>query len=215
VTSRTALVTMPIMLVVFVLLHLRWRIAVAALGVMALLATGIWFASPHLRTTVGKTFIDYRETMIQNNESGMGSRLIYWGKSLKFFAEAPVIGHGTGSTRGLFEKDGAGKLGAVGMVVSNPHNQTLNVAVQWGTLGVILLYAMWIAHLMLFRGAGLVSWIGLLVVIQNMLTSVLNSHLFDFNEGWIYVLGVGIAGGMILAQRASPRAAAPAGSASG
>jgi O-antigen ligase len=214
VTSRTALVTMPIMLVIFLLLHLRWQMAVAALGVLVLLATGIWFASPHLRTTVGKTFIDYRETMIQNNESGMGSRLIYWGKSLRFFADAPVIGHGTGSVRGLFEKDGAGKLGAVGMVVSNPHNQTLNVAVQWGAVGVILLYAMWITHLMLFRGEGLVSWIGLLVVIQNMLTSVLNSHLFDFNEGWIYVLGVGIAGGMTLARRASLPVAAPARAAS-
>ena len=58
------------------------------------------------------------------------------------------------------------------------------------------------------------NWIGLLVVIQNMLTSLLNSHLFDFNEGWIYVLGAGVAGGMTLAQRVSPRAPAPAGSAS-
>ncbi|HLZ02224.1 MAG TPA: O-antigen ligase family protein [Bradyrhizobium sp.] len=214
VTSRTALVTMPIMLVIFLLLHLRWRVAVAALCGMVLLATGAWYGSPHLRTTVGKFFIDYRETMVQNNESGMGSRLIYWGKSLKFFADAPVIGHGTGSTRGLFEKAAAGQIGAEAMVVSNPHNQTLNVAVQWGTVGVILLYALWIAHLLLFRREGLVSWIGLLVVIQNMLTSVLNSHLFDFNEGWIYVLGVGIAGGMTLARRVSPPARQASGSAS-
>jgi O-antigen ligase len=51
------------------------------------------------------------------------------------------------------------------------------------------------------------------VVIQNVLTSVLNSHLFDFTEGWIYVLGVGIAGGMALA-KLSPQAAAPARAAS-
>ena len=30
-------------------------------------------------------------------------------------------------------------------VVSNPHNQTLNVAVQWGAIGVVVLYAMWLA----------------------------------------------------------------------
>ena len=178
------------------------------------LAAVAWFGSPHLRTTVGKFFIDYRETMIQNNESGMGSRLIYWGKALKFFADAPVIGHGTGSTRGLFEKAATGEIGAKAVVVSDPHNQTLSVAVQWGAAGVILLYAMWIAHLLLFRGEGLASWIGFLVVIQNVLTSVLNSHLFDFTEGWIYVLGVGVAGGMVLAERLNPRAAAPAGSAS-
>jgi O-antigen ligase len=73
---------------------------------------------------------------------------------------------------------------------------------------------MWLAHLALFRGEGLINWIGLLVVIQNMLTSLLNSHLFDFNEGWIYVLGVGIAGGMTLAMRTSSQAPAPVGSAS-
>jgi len=50
----------------------------------------------------------------------------------------------------------------------------------------------------LFRGEGLPSWIGLLVVIQNMLTSLFNSHLFDFAEGWMYVLGVGVAAGLTL-----------------
>ena len=38
-------------------------------------------------------------------------------------------------------------------------------------------------------GDGLVTWIGLLVVVQNFLTSLFNSHLFDFHEGWMYVLG--------------------------
>ena len=205
VTSRTALVTMPIMLFIFLLLHLRWQVAVAAIVAAGLLVVATWYTSPHLRETVDKFRNDYYYTTVQNNESGMGSRLIYWGKSLRFFADAPLIGHGTGSTRGLFERAAVGEIGAKAMVVSDPHNQTLNVAVQWGAIGVILLYAMWLVHLALFRGEGFVSWIGLLVVIQNMLTSLLNSHLFDFNEGWIYVLGVGIAGGMTLAQRAKAR----------
>lgn len=214
VISRTALVTMPVMLVLFALLHLRPRVAFSVLCAGAVLAAAAWYGSPHLRTTVGKFFIDYRETAVQNNESGMGSRLIYWGKSLKFCAADPIIGHGTGSIRGLFEKAAAGEIGAEATVVSDPHNQTLNVAVQWGAVGVIVLYAMWLAHLLLFRGEGLVNWIGLLVVIQNMLTSTLNSHLFDFSEGWIYVLGVGIAGGMTLASRISLRGSRSAGSVS-
>jgi O-antigen ligase len=37
-----------------------------------------------------------------------------------------------------------------------------------------------------------------LVVVQNIFTWLLNSHLFDFSEGWLYVLGVGIAAGMTL-----------------
>jgi hypothetical protein len=70
--------------------------------------------------------------------------------------------------------------------------------VQWGFVGVIVLYAMWLSHLLLFAGGAPVEWIGLAVVTQNFVSSLLNSHLFDFHEGWIYVLGVGIAGGMAL-----------------
>ena len=201
VVSRTALVTMPIMLAVFALLHLRLRTAIAALCAAALLAALVWNVSPSLRATVSKFFADYQQTTILNNVSGMGSRMLYWQRSLQFFEEAPVIGHGTGSTRGLFEQAAIGQTGARGEIVTNPHNQTLNVAVQWGVIGVILLYATWAVHLLLFRGDGLANWIGLLVVVQNISTSLFNSHLFDFHEGWMYVLGVGVAGGMVLGER--------------
>ena len=198
VVSRTALVTLPIMLAAFALLHLRLRAAIVALCAAALLAAVVWNVSPQLRATVSKFFTDYGYTAVQENVTGMGSRLIFWQKSLGFFAEAPVIGHGTGSTRGLFEKAAIGKLRVYAEVTSNPHNQTLNVAVQWGVIGIVLLYAMWLSHLLLFRGDGLAAWIGLLVVVQNFSTSLFNSHLFDFQEGWMYVLGVGVAGGMVL-----------------
>src|SRR6202171_59314 len=202
VISRTALVTIPIMLAVFALLHLRLRTTVVASCAAALLAAGVWNASPDLRTTTLKFFADYQQTTIQNNPSGMGSRLEFWQKSLRFFAEAPVIGHGTGSTRGRFTQRATGpKVLVGGQVVSNPHNQTLNVAIQWGVLGVAVLYAMWWFHLRLFRGDDFAAWIGLLVVVQNIFTSLFNSHLFDFHEGWMYVLGVGVAGGMTLRAR--------------
>jgi O-antigen ligase len=201
VVSRTTLVTLPIILAVFALLHLRWRVAAGVLCAAALLAVALWYVSPHLRTTVGKFFADYELTTFQDQRTGMGSRLEYWRKSLGFIAEAPLIGHGTGSTRALFERAAIGQTGVRAEIVGDPHNQTLNVAVQWGALGVVVLYAMWLAHLLLFRGEGLACWIGLLVVVQNVLSSVFNSHLFDFSEGWLYVLGVGIAGGMTLGER--------------
>ena len=40
-----------------------------------------------------------------------------------------------------------------------------------------------------------------MVVTQNIVTSLFNSHLFDFTAGWTYVFGVGVAGGMVLRQR--------------
>jgi O-antigen ligase len=199
--SRTALVTMPIMLLVFALLHLKWRNVVILLCTMMVLAGVSWAASPHLRARTATFLTDYQRYKESNIPTSMGLRLEFWQKSLRFFTEAPIIGHGTGSTRGLFEHAAAGQIGAAAEVIGNPHNQTLNIAVQWGLIGIVVLYAMWWFHLLMFRGEGLVTWIGLLVVVQNFLTSLFNSHLFDFHEGWMYVLGVGIAGGMTIGTR--------------
>jgi O-antigen ligase len=198
IVSRTALVTMPIMVAVFGLVHLKWRTSLMILGAVAVVGVVAWVASPQLETTVATFSSDYRQYKETGRATSIGQRLEFWQKSLRFVAEAPLFGHGTGSTRGLFEKAAEGQTGAAAEVIGNPHNQTLNVAVQWGALGVAVLYAMWLRHLLLFRGEGLVNWIGLLVVVQNIFTSLFNSHVFDFHEGWMYVLGVGIAGGMVL-----------------
>jgi O-antigen ligase len=200
VVSRTALVTVPIMFAVFAFLHLKWRsiaIISAAVLVGAVLA---WQASPQLRNTANRFGDEYKRYAEKGEPTSAGLRLEFWRKSLSFFAEAPIVGHGTGSTRGLFERVATprGQYQASAEVIGNPHNQTLNVAVQWGVIGIAVLYAIWILHLLLFRGDGLANWVGLLVVVQNVFTSLFNSHLFDFHEGWMYVIGVGVAGGMVL-----------------
>ncbi|UPJ52021.1 O-antigen ligase family protein [Bradyrhizobium sp. 200] len=215
VVSRTALVTLPVMLVAFAMAHLKWRTNVMLFAAAVLLGALAWTVSPRLQATTDRFVRDYRIYKELNEPTSIGLRLEFWEKSLRFFAEAPIIGHGTGSTRGLFEAAATGPAAlAQGHVIGNPHNQTLNVAVQWGTIGVVFLYAMWFSHFALFRGGdGLAAWIGLMVVLQNVFSSLFNSHLFDFHEGWMYVLGVGVAGGMVLRARSeateSSRAARP------
>ena len=210
IVSRTALVTMPIMLAVFGLMHLNRRTNLLILCAAVIVAAIAWAASPQLQRTVTTFARDYQLYREQGTSTSIGERLEFWRKSLGFFADAPIIGHGTGATHHLFEQAAIGPTAlASARVVSNPHNQTLNAAVQWGVIGIAVLYAMWLLHLLLFRGADLSSWIGLLVVVQNIFTSLFNSHLFDFHEGWMYVLGVGVAGGMVLKARQSdsrPRA---------
>ena len=78
----------------------------------------------------------------------------------------------------------------------------LAVGIQIGLVGIAALLAMWIAHLALFRYSSFAAWVGLVVVIQNIIGSLFNSHLFDFTHGWTYVVGVGIAGGTVLKETA-------------
>ena len=111
-----------------------------------------------------------------------------------------MIGHGTGSIRDTFKKTATG-TGTSAVVSVNPHNQTFAVAIQLGLVGALLLFAMWIAHFSLFFcGGGIASWLGLLLVAQNVIGSLANSHLFDFTHGWVYCIGVGVCGGIATRQ---------------
>lgn len=196
-TSRTAFVYFPILLILFAAKYLSRRRAIYFLMFAAVVEFAVLFTSPYMRDRVGRTVQDYKVDRDTNAATSNGLRLAYWRVSIRSISEAPVFGHGTGSTQQLFSREAEGKSGEWSNIIRNPHNQTLYVAIQWGVLGCLILYAMWYFHLQLFRGSVLLpSWIGLVIVVQNFISSLLNSHLFDFHEGWIYVLGVGVAGGI-------------------
>lgn len=196
-SSRTVFVCIPVLTVIFAAKHFSTRGFLLLMAAVIAASAIAWTSSPYLRmriTMIGNEYQNYHES---NAVTSVGERLEFWRKSLKFVAEAPLIGHGTGSTKTLFTRDAVGQTGVSAQIIGNPHNQTLNVAVQWGLIGCLVLYAMWVAHLSLFIGAGLAAWVGLVAVVENFVSSLLNSHLFDFHEGWIYVLAVGVAGGMV------------------
>jgi O-antigen ligase len=205
-TGRTAVAAMPVLLALFGLRLFGRRGVLAVVIAGVLVGTVAWFSSHYLRERVLQVGRDIRLYETQNADTSSGERLEFWKKSLRFIAAAPVIGHGTGSIKQQFGA-AVGTSGPSKIVSENPHQQTLTVAIQLGLFGVAVMYAMWIAHLVLFRGGGLVGWCGLLVVAQNMVASLFNSYLFDFTQGWLYVFGVGALGGTISHLRAREPAA--------
>lgn len=197
-TSRTALVVIPVLFLLFAFKRIGWKGTVGALLALIVLAGAAWPFSKYLRiriSTIAEEMQTYGET---GAETSIGLRLEFWKKSLRFVADAPVIGHGTGTIREQFRRAATDETSASALIAANPHNQTLAVAIQLGLVGTAALFAMWIAHLLLFRGNGLAAWVGLAVVVQNIVGSLFNSHLFDFTHGWGYVVGVGVAGGIML-----------------
>lgn len=197
-SSRTVFVCIPVLIVIFAAKHFSTRGFLLLMAAVIAASALAWTLSPYLRMRAGMIGTEYQRYHESNAVTSVGERLEFWRKSIKFVAEAPLVGHGTGSTKTLFTQDAVGQTGASAQIIGNPHNQTLNVAVQWGLIGCLVLYAMWVAHLRLFTDAGLAAWVGLVAVVENFVSSLLNSHLFDFHEGWIYVLAVGVAGGMVL-----------------
>lgn len=210
--ARTAFIYLPVMLALVTVRYVRGWYSLAVLAAICVLAVGAWEMSPNLQfkmvRLMGEVDAFQTNTMFVNGvETGGAERLEFWRKSIGFIRSAPVLGHGTGSTKQLFAAEAAGQTGIEAKVVDNPHNQTLAVAIQWGMLGCVVLYGMWGAHLLLFqeglsgRKGTLLAWIGLIAVAQNVLSSLLNSHLFDFYQGWLYLFVVAIVGGQLQAKR--------------
>jgi hypothetical protein len=167
----------------------------------AVLASAMWAASPILRYRIATSVAELQKYQANGEPTSIGEHIVFLKGSLPIIASAPIIGHGTGSITEEFRRITAGKAGVAATPTVNPHNQTFAVAIQLGLVGAAVLWAMWIAHIALFTGRSAVAWLGLVVVAENVLSSTVHSHLFDFNSGWLYVFGVGVLGGAILGER--------------
>ena len=201
--SRIALALAPLLLLLLGWRLFRWNGILLAALLAVIAGSAMWFASPILRDRVAQTVaetLEYRET---NKATSIGEHTAFLKESLAIIGAAPIIGHGTGSTPEEFRRITAGKTGVSALPTVNPHNQTFAVAIQLGLVGGIVLWAMWIAHLALFTGRSTVAWLGLVAVVENILSSTVHSHLFDFNSGWLYVFATGVLGGTVLNERAN------------
>ena len=198
--SRTALVVLPLLLIVIGYQRFGKKGALAVIASSIVLAAIAWSTSPSLRERVTELVEGTREFQ-READTSESRRIEFWIKSVMAIAEKPILGHGTGSISGLFAKQATGEKGAAAMVIDNPHNQTFAVGIQIGALGIVVLFLMWASHMFIFRGAGLTASFGVLVVLQNIVGSVFNSHLSDFTTGWLYVFGVGILAGTVLNDR--------------
>ena len=191
-TSRTTLAIIPVLLVLWGLLRLGPKRTIVLLTASCVLVAIAWVSSPYLRFRVlhlvEEVQQQYRDPTV---ETSAGDRIAFWTMSMAAIREAPVFGHGTGSIGESFRR-----LGSATAV--NPHNQIFAVGIQLGLVGILVLIAMWAAHVRLFFDSLHVAWPGLVVVTQNIVGSLFNSHLSDFTHGWIYVFGVGVVGGMLL-----------------
>jgi O-antigen ligase len=208
VTGRTTLLVAPVLLLLLGWQQRRWQGVLCAAVIGCIVGAAVWAWSPALRTRLDTSVTELHAYEASDALNSTALHLEFLKKSVSFVKAAPIIGHGTGSIPEQFRKAAVGETGAASVAALNPHNQTLAVAIQLGLVGAAVLAAMWLAHLLLFRGGGMTAWIGTIVVVTNVVSSLFNSHLFDFTQGWIYVFGVGVTGGMALRERDSAQSAA-------
>ncbi|WP_010099591.1 O-antigen ligase family protein, partial [Burkholderia ubonensis] len=136
---------------------------------------------------------EVREYRQNDAVTSTGLRLEWYKKGLELYRARPVIGYGAGGLEFEFQKLAAGKSAAEGQLTSNPHNEYLLMAVQLGTLGLLLFVNLIVQ---IARGSLaldprsrhlLLAWLAIFTI-----GSVANSLLLDFAEGHLIVLLAGI-----------------------
>jgi O-antigen ligase len=197
-SARSTLVAAIALLLLFVCQRFGWRQATGMVTLATVIAGLTWMSSSYLRTRVLDVVHEVQDYRTKGAATSSGYRLEFWTRSIAIVSQAPILGHGTGSQRDQFRRTATASEGIGASTTDNPHNQTLFVAIQFGGVGTVLLYAMWLAHMLLFRGDGLTAWIGTALVVQNIIAGLFNSSLVEFTHGWMYIFGVGVLGGMML-----------------
>lgn len=182
-----------------------WRRAMMMV-VPLLLVVGIalWSSAPAQRR-LAEISIDINASQSTRADAqetlSTAARIDFWTKGLEFLRQAPLLGHGTGSIRALYQSLQADRPSPYGEAPADPHNQFLHVALQVGLIGGLLLLAMWIAHAWTFMQRDYVSMLGLAVVLQHIIGSLFNSHLSTVTLGMLYCIAIGFLGAARIGRR--------------
>ncbi len=129
----------------------------------------------------------------RNEMTSSGIRLEWYRKSLSFFMQKPILGHGIGGLHQKLEALTQTEHFDKAKVIANPHNQYLSFAVESGLVGlglfVNLLFQIARATAKLAAPARelLGGWLFMFA-----LGCLVNSLLLDFSEGYLFVLLSGI-----------------------
>ena len=199
--SKTGILIAVALVALLVVQTGGWRRSLLiATPIVLVAAIALWSSGP-AQQRLAQIATDIRAVDSGNASSeatlSTASRLDFWSKAVEFIEQAPWFGHGTGSTKSLYQSLEATRPSPYGEAVPDPHNQFFAIAIQVGLVGGAILLAMWAVHFSMFVGGGFACAIGQAVVIQNFIGSLFSSHLSTVTQGMLYCLAVGLLGGIV------------------
>jgi O-antigen ligase len=125
-----------------------------------------------------------------NKETSIGLRLSFYKTSLQLLHYHPWLGTGTGSFAQAYLSATRDKQ----LPTRNPHNEYLNIGVQFGLLGLIVLLGLFYVHWQeSFRLPVLRQHFSQAVLVAIAIGSLFNSWLMDVTQGCFYVFFTALA----------------------
>jgi len=211
--GRTGFVLCLAMLPVLAWQVLPRRTALLAAGVLACAVPLVWLSSPHLRIRTAAVMQDvqrYQSTGHADLANSVGLRLTFYRNGLHLLRARPWFGYGTGGIEPAYAALLAGQPGAGDVVTANLHNEYLNMAVQFGLVGLAAFLG-WLASQWLAARRVAPPWrpVAQLLIVAFAIGSLANSHFTSSHEGHLYCLLMGV----LLARAETQRTADEGGAA--
>lgn len=203
--SKTGMLVAFTMVVILIIHIGGWKTSFIVGIPIALVVAGTLAMSPGAKLRVKEITSDVQAGIKTENLS-TAARIDFWQKAAEFVQQAPIIGHGTGSIRPLYQNLEATRPSPLGEAVADPHNQFLHTTLQVGLIGGIILLAMWVFHFRMFTGSDFGSAMALGIVCLTILGSLFNSHISQVTQGMLYCLGVGMVGSIIIGAKETDKA---------
>lgn len=169
----------------------RFSLKVFVIGVLvlALLGTSVMLGSSRFNQRLHSALLDLEQYQQGDTNTSFGARLEYLRESWALTTESRerlLFGFGTGTFKKVYQ-DHAEKYHLNS--TTNPHNEYMNVLVQWGMVGLFLLLSLFFGMFFLSMELPLLERYlmqGLVVAIA--VGSTANSWLMDFTPGYFFVV---------------------------
>lgn len=164
--------------------QLRWRGLVISFLLSIILLGSTFFSENNLKLNVSAM-----QTEIQAYDKGKfytsaGLRLTFYKNSLRLIYRHPWIGTGTGSFSQAYSHIASDHRADT----HNPHNEYLNIGVQFGLLGIIILFALFYTHWHeSFKLEPMRKNFSQAILVSIAVGSLFNSWLLDITQGSFYV----------------------------
>lgn len=153
--SRGGWVGLPLVLLVLLrsyyeFFSLRIKI-LAPLCLAAVLA--VLYSVPILgvQQRVNAALSDVKHYIAGNSNSSVGARFEMWQGAIQLYKAKPIVGWGQEHYQeGMTQLIAQGKAHAVTQPFTHPHNEILNTAAKYGTIGLLALFLLYLVPIRLF-----------------------------------------------------------------
>ncbi|MES2998366.1 MAG: O-antigen ligase family protein [Pseudomonadota bacterium] len=160
----------------------HWKGFAVALVITIFLVASTLYFSANFDDRLSITQHDIQQYDKGTMDTSIGLRLSFYKNSLQLLRQHPWIGTGTGGFAQAYAKV------EDRWMTTNPHNEYLNIAVQFGLLGIIVLLSLFFIHWHeSFRLATMRKNFAQAVLVSIAVGSLFNSWLMDVTQGCFYV----------------------------